>query len=108
MTTLTGYERDRDGLFIRKTPAAVLDYSVDWTDWLPSGETIQTSAFSVSTISGDASPLAVDSSSINGSVCTGIISAGTAGNVYTVTNTITTENYTEARFFKIYAEARSV
>jgi len=63
MTTLTGYERDRDGLFIRKTPAAVLDYSVDWTDWLPSGQTIQTSAFSVSSISGDSSPLTVDSSS---------------------------------------------
>jgi len=108
MTSLTGFERDRDGIFIRKSPAAVLDYSVSWEDWLPSGETIQTSTFTVSTISGDASPLTKDSESFLSATCTVNLSAGTAGNIYTVTNTITTQNYTEARFFKIVVENRSV
>jgi len=108
MTSLTGFERDRESIFIRKSPQGVLDYSVDWTDWLPTDETIQSSNFTISTISGDASPLTRDSQSNVGAVCTAVLSAGTAGNVYTVTNTITTDNYTEARFFKIVVENRSV
>ena len=63
MATLTGYKSDRVGQFIEKDPFAVLDYAVDFTNWMPSGDTINAITVTVETIDGDAAPLAVDSSS---------------------------------------------
>jgi len=109
MTTLTGFEQDRDGVFIRKSPTDVLDYSVDWTDWLPAGNTVSTSTFTVSTISGDTSPLTIDSQSNSGTKSTVFLSGGSDDSVYTVTCTITTTNtLTVARQFRILVEPRSV
>jgi len=84
MATLTGFKEDRVGVYIEKDPYAVLDYTLDWTNWLPSGDTISTHTVTVSTISGDTSPLAKDSSSNTDYLVTGIISGGTAGNIYNV------------------------
>ena len=110
MTTLTGYEQDREGIFIRKSPADVLDYSIDWTDWLPSQDNIATTNFTISTVTGDASPLTLDSTSAGEQISTAYISGGTLGKLYTVTCTITTSanNLTVARQFRILVEERSV
>lgn len=109
MTTLTGFEQDRDGIFIRKSPSDVLDYSVDWTDWMPAQNTISTSTFAVSTISGDASPLAINSQTNSPTKSTVFLSGGSNDSVYTVTCTITTSNsLTVARQFRILIEPRSV
>jgi len=110
MTTLTGFERDRQGIFIRKSPTAILDYTVDWANWLPTDDTVATSSFTVSTISGDASALTADSNSKTTTTASVVLSAGTADKVYTVTNTITTtvNTLTETREFRILVENRSV
>ena len=79
MTTLTGYRADRDGAYIDKDSEAVLDYGLNWADWMPTADTISTSNWTVSTISGDSDPLAVDSSAVSGTTCTAVISGGTAG-----------------------------
>lgn len=82
-----------------KDPQAVLNYSVRWHEWLGSGETISASTWS---ITGPESPiaLAVDSDTIgdytgqspilSNTVATVIISGGTAGVTYTLTNHIIT------------------
>ena len=109
MATLTGFRADRDGAFIDKDTEAVLDYSVNWTDWMPSGDSINSSTFTIAAISGDSDPLTVDSSAVSGTTCTAVISGGTAGNIYTVSNKIVTNNnITERRHFRISVKARSV
>tara|TARA_Y100001938_G_C8062410_1_gene418122 strand:- start:281 stop:610 length:330 start_codon:yes stop_codon:yes gene_type:complete len=92
MATLTGYKQDRVGAFIEKDPFAILDYSLDFSNWMPSGDSVASATITVQTISGDASPLAKDSQAINSDVVTATLSAGTAGNVYNVEYKIVTSN----------------
>ena len=109
MATLTGYRADRDGAYIDKDTEAVLDYSVDWTTWMPSGDSINTSTWSIAAISGDTDALTVDSSAKTSYVATAVLSGGTDGNIYTVSNTIATvNNITERRHFRVSVKARSV
>jgi len=109
MATLTGFRADRDGAFIDKDTEAVLDYSVDWSNWMPAGDSVNTSTFTVTAISGDTDALTVNSSAISTNVCTAVLSGGTAGNIYTVNNKIVTNNsITERRHFRVSVKARSV
>ncbi len=110
MATLTGYKRDTEGLYIDKDPEAVLIYTFDWSNWLASGESITTSNWTIDAISGDADPLTVDSSIIHSNNKQTIItlSGGTEGNIYSVYNTIVTdESETERKFFRIVCKKRS-
>lgn len=70
-----------------KTPAEVLDYTLDWADWLADGaDTISTSAWTL--------PAGVveDASSNTTTTTTIFVSSGTVGQTYTLTNQITTAN----------------
>lgn len=67
-----------------KDPDAVLDWVWDWNEWLDDGETISTSDFIVSV------GLTIDSDSNTTKTATVWLSGGTAGQVYQVTNRITT------------------
>ena len=109
MATLTGYKSDRVGQFIEKDPFAVLDYAVDFTNWMPSGDTINAITVTVETIDGDAAPLAVDSSSKTDFVAKAFISGGTAGNIYNVEfRIITTNSLKDSRNFRIKVVERQV
>jgi hypothetical protein len=103
MPDISGFKQDVIGAYIDKDPAAQLTYTVDWTEWLLSGVTLSTSSFSASTISGDTAPLTIGTAVIiDNKRATAIISGGKAGEVYTVTNTITTSNGdTDRRRFRI-------
>ncbi len=73
-----------------KDPNDFLDYAIDWSQWVPAGDVISTSTWSA--------PAALTLSSM--SIGTGTntsttyvwASGGTVGEVYTVTNRITTNN----------------
>ena len=82
------------GLTLIKDPDAVLPYEFDWSEWLDAAE-IDTSDF---IISGADSGLAEDSASVlAGNTSTRIVlSGGTVGVKYRVTNRIVT-NETPAR-----------
>lgn len=96
MATLTGYKTDRVGAFIEKDPFAQLDYSLDFSNYLPTGDTINT--VSVSADSG----ITVVSTSNTDTVATAIISGGTAGSIYNVEFRITTANaLSDSRNFRI-------
>jgi hypothetical protein len=69
-----------------KDPSAVLDYTVDWTDWLPPGDTITAATWSSNGVTVADSP----APSNTGSTATAWLSGGNTGNTYTVTCTITT------------------
>jgi len=68
----------------KKDPDAVLDWVWDWNEWLDEGETITTSTFVVTV------GLTVDSETNTTKTATVWLSGGTAGQVYQVTNRITT------------------
>ena len=77
--TIASYEKD---------PAAVLDYSIDWTSWLPTGD-----AFATATWSTSDAALVVEASpapSLASGIATAWLSGGSAGIRYTATCQITT------------------
>ena len=110
MTQLTGFRKDRTGSYIEKDPQSYLDYSIDWSDWIPQDDAIATSTWRIETISGDTAPLTTDQNIKNSStsVNTGWLDAGTAGKNYEVTNQITTDNgLTDERYFRVFVKNRS-
>lgn len=70
-----------------KDPQAVLDYKIDWTEWMPENDRIVASTFT----SSDAE-LTVDDSLFTDFTATVWLSGGVAGERYTVTNHIVTED----------------
>jgi len=92
MATLTGFQRDRVGVYIEKDPYAVLDYTLDWTEWMPSADTIVSITVTAETISGDPAPLVIDSTTATNYLSTAYISGGTVGNIYNVEYRIVTAN----------------
>lgn len=67
-----------------KDPDSRIDYGFDWTNWLASGETISTSTWVLET------GLTYVSDTTNGNITTVMISSGTIGYTYIITNRITT------------------
>lgn len=66
-----------------KDPAAILDYSIDWSTWLPTGDTIDTATWT----SSDAA-LVIEASpapSVASGIATVWISGGVAGVRYRLT-----------------------
>jgi hypothetical protein len=75
----------------KKDPSDVKFYTMDWTNGVNEGATIVTSMWTIETISGDDDLVEEDSDIITGNLITRILlSGGTDGNNYDVTNTITT------------------
>lgn len=112
MSTTTGFKQDNFGSYIDKDPNAVLNYTVDWTDWID-GDTIATSTWAVTTYSTstvDTNVLTVDATAIQvNKKAIVTLSSGTVGNVYNVRNTITTANdLTESRAFRVKVVNRFV
>jgi hypothetical protein len=80
MTATTGFERDNVGLFIRKDPASVMDYFIDYSTFLEAGDSITSQTTTVD------SGITLDSSSIvtGNTKIKHVISGGTVGTAYTV------------------------
>lgn len=68
----------------QKDPDATLDWVFDWSAWLQAGETISASEFIVS------AGLTVESNTNTTISATVWLSGGTTGQIYQVTNRITT------------------
>lgn len=109
MATLTGFLQDNEGSYIDKDPSAVLSYTLDWSDWLPTTTTISTSNWAITTFTGDTTPLTSVTQTNTGNTAIIKLSGGTVGRVYTVTNTITTSGtLTDRRHFRIKVKNRTV
>jgi hypothetical protein len=75
-----------------KDPDSVMDFSIDWTDWLaPDSDSISTSVWTVD------SGITKDSQPYSGAVATVWLSGGTLGESYKCVNTITTGNLRTAQ-----------
>lgn len=77
-----------------KDPQARLDYGWNWAEWLAEGETIETSTWTISTITGDAAPLELDvangGATHDDTTTTVWLKGGTLGKRYTAVNHIAT------------------
>lgn len=72
-------------LNVTKDPDAVLDYSVDWTEWLPGDDAISDSIWEVP------DDLTASRESVADARATVFLAGGESGQTYHVTNRITTE-----------------
>lgn len=109
MATITGFLADNEGTYIDKDPQADLVYTMDWSQWLPTGQTISTSVWTLETFAGDTGPLVNVVDSHTNTAASIEISGGTAGKVYKVYNKITTSSgYDDRRYFRIKVKARSI
>jgi hypothetical protein len=94
-----------DGTFIPDAPAkdpdSIIDYGVDWSNWLATGETIVTSIWP------DIGDLVSESESNTTTATAIFISGGTLGATYTLTNRITTnQGRTEDRSMHIACQSK--
>lgn len=105
----TGFEQTIQGLTIAKDTEARLFYTLDWTDWLPSGDSISTVVFAIQARVNDPDPLINRSTGIQSGVRTYIeLSDGQEGKTYTVTAKVTTTNgLIDRRNFRVKVMARS-
>lgn len=94
-----------DGTFIPDAPAkdpdSIIDYGIDWSNWLTDGETIVTSSWP------DLGDLVSVSESNTATATAIFISGGVLGATYTLTNRITTnQGRTEDRSMYISCQAK--
>ena len=67
-----------------KDPLAILDYKIDWSQWLPTGDTIATSTWQLPT------GISLSTSTNTTTTTTAWLTGGTPGTSYMVTNKIVT------------------
>jgi len=89
------------GKVILKDGASILDYTIDWSDWLATGETISASTWTVPT------GLTSTDTGVTTTSATVWLSGGTRDTVYVVTNEIdTNQSRTAQRSLVIRVEER--
>lgn len=110
MPTITGYQRDQQGVWIAKDTDAKLVYSMDWSQWLPLGAKIQTVAYTENSRLNDADPVIIHSQGVTSDQTQTYVelSGGFVGRVYTVTADVTLDNGArDRRNFRLKIENRS-
>ena len=103
----TGFQRDTVGNYITKDPSAVLQYGVDWNEWLTSGDSLTDSTWTVETTG--TRQLTATGPFILDNVALVTLTSGQPGEIYTVANTITTaEGWTDTRRFRVKVDNRYI
>lgn len=105
----TGYEQDTLGAWIKKDPQAELIYSMDWSEWLPQGDTLASVSYSLQVRANDPQPLIKSNEGVqSGTISFVELSGGQVGKTYTVTAAITTtDGLLDRRSFRLKVENRS-
>lgn len=108
MANLTGFRRDNKGAFIEKHKDANIQYGLDFTDYLNSGDNISSAVITIQSITGDSNPLAFPTNAAtdvvitNGKIVGIRLEGGTLSNEYNVDCKIITEDGdTDSRRFRI-------
>ena len=109
MSTITGYKQDKDGAYIEKDRLATLTYSMDFSDWLPTGASIASVSYSLTNPAYNPTPMVINSSGVSaGNLTYAVLAAGTVNKIYTVTAQITLDSgQVDRRSFRVKVENRS-
>ena len=114
MANLTGFKKDQDGLYIDKSPSSNIQYGLDFTDYLNTGDSLSSVTVTIGTITGDAAPLAFPTNagtdvSISGTKAILRVSAGTAGNIYPIeVKIVTADGDTDSRHFRLIVKNKEL
>tara|TARA_Y100001938_G_C7968182_1_gene367944 strand:+ start:384 stop:731 length:348 start_codon:yes stop_codon:yes gene_type:complete len=114
MANLTGFQKDHKGIFINKDPDANIEYSIDFVDYLNTGDSLSSKTVTIGTISGDSAPLAFPTGAgtdvaISGTKVVFRVNGGTVNNIYPIEVKIVTANGdTDARHFRIVVKDKQL
>ena len=109
MAQITGYKRDNIGVYIPKDPKSNLDYTLDWNDWMPAGDSVASATVTATNTVGDSTSLEVGSPTITNNQVTVDIAGGEGGQVYNIEFVITTSNgLIDSRNFRIKCQERQL
>lgn len=104
----SGFVVTSQGLQIEKDTEAQLVYTLDWVNWLPTGDSLSTVSWSITARANDPDPLAIVSSGIQGTKTYVELSNGQEGKSYIVSALInTTDGAIDRRYFRVKVLARS-
>lgn len=104
----SGYQQTTQGLQIEKDTEAQLVYTFEWSDYLPTGDSLSTVSYTITARANDPDPLAIVSQGIQGTKTYVELSNGQEGKSYVVTAQITTnDGIIDRRFFRVKVLARS-
>jgi len=104
----SGYQQTTQGLQIEKDTEAQLVYTFEWSDYLPTGDSLSTVTYTITARANDPDPLAIVSQGIQGTKTYVELSNGQEGKSYVVTAQITTnDGIIDRRFFRVKVLARS-
>ena len=110
MMRRSGFEQTNQGLWIDKDVEAQLQYTLDWSEWLETGDTVASVVYDVAARRNDPTPLTTVSSGVNDTNTKTYIelSGGQVDKVYIVTAKVTTANgLVDRRNFRVNVVARS-
>lgn len=105
----TGFIATNNTVYIDKDVDARLIYTLDWSEWLDSNDTLATASFSAAARRNDPTPLVIHSEGIEGTKTYVELSGGQTDKSYTVTADITTANgLRDRRSFRVNVVERSL
>jgi hypothetical protein len=108
MAIRSGYVQTLQGLTIEKDTEAELIYTFDWVDWLPVGDSLSSTTYTITARANDPDPLAIVSQGISATRTYVELRNGQEGKTYTVTCLINTTNgLIDRRSFRVKVLARS-
>ena len=104
----SGYQQTTQGLQIEKDTEAQLVYTFEWSDYLPTGDSLSAVSYTITARANDPDPLAIVSQGVQGTKTYVELSNGQEGKSYVVTAQITTtDGIIDRRFFRVKVLARS-
>ena len=108
MANITGFNKDSKGIFIVKDPTANVVYTLDWSQYLATGDTISTATITIEDVQGDITALqhptdaATDVNVIDTNKVAFRLSGGSAGFVYNIAcKVVTADGDTDTRHFRV-------
>lgn len=115
MANITGFQKDSKGIFIVKDPTANVAYTLDWSQYLPTGNIISSATVTIETFSGDTTPLAhptdaaTDVTIVSNNQVKIRLEGGDAGNVYQIACTVITDGGdTDTRRFRVVVKENTL
>lgn len=107
-TARSGFTQTIQGLTINKDTEARLIYTFEWNQWLPQGDSLATTEYTITARANDPDPLAIHSQGLQGTKTYVELKEGQEGKTYIVTCKITTTNgLIDRRNFRVKVLARS-
>lgn len=108
MAVTQGFIQTIQGLQISKDPEAKLTYTLDWADWLETGDSLASATWTIVTRANDPDPLLKVTNGIQGTKTYITLDEGQVGKSYPVyCKIVTTDGLEDRRFFKVKVEDRS-